>query len=53
MFETYWTTRRGVEAMDSSFRLLDLTVHGRQESCKDSPSGLATTVQQHAKCSYR
>ena len=31
VFETYWTTRRGVEAMDNSYRLLDLTVYGRQE----------------------
>lgn len=23
VFETYWTTRRGVEAMDNSYRLLD------------------------------
>ena len=29
--ETYWTTLRGVEAMDNSYRLLDLTVYGRQE----------------------
>jgi Bacterial protein of unknown function (DUF899) len=39
VFETYWTTRRGVEAMDSSYRLLDLTVHGRQEPTEDSPIG--------------
>jgi predicted dithiol-disulfide oxidoreductase (DUF899 family) len=39
VFETYWTTRRGVEAMDNSYRLLDLTVHGRQERWEDSPSG--------------
>ena len=32
VFETYWTTRRGVEAMDNSYRLLDLTVYGRQET---------------------
>jgi predicted dithiol-disulfide oxidoreductase (DUF899 family) len=25
VFETYWTTRRGVEAMDNIYRLLDLT----------------------------
>jgi predicted dithiol-disulfide oxidoreductase (DUF899 family) len=30
VFETYWTTDRGVEAMDNSYRLLDLTVYGRQ-----------------------
>jgi predicted dithiol-disulfide oxidoreductase (DUF899 family) len=37
IFETYWTTLRGVEAMDNSYRLLDLTVYGRQESWEDSP----------------
>lgn len=39
VFETYWTTRRGVEAMDNSYRLLDLTVYGRQEDFEDSPAG--------------
>ncbi len=39
VFETYWTTRRGVEVMDNSYRLLDLTVYGRQEKWEDSPSG--------------
>ena len=39
VFETYWTTRRGVEAMDNSYRLLDLTVYGRQEKWEDSPPG--------------
>ena len=39
VFETYWTTARGVEAMDNSYRLLDLTVYGRQESWEDSPAG--------------
>jgi predicted dithiol-disulfide oxidoreductase (DUF899 family) len=39
VFETYWTTRRGVEAMDNSYRLLDLTVYGRQEAWEDSPPG--------------
>jgi predicted dithiol-disulfide oxidoreductase (DUF899 family) len=39
VFETYWTTRRGVEAMDNSYRLLDLTVYGRQERWEDSPDG--------------
>jgi predicted dithiol-disulfide oxidoreductase (DUF899 family) len=38
VFETYWTTRRGVEAMDNSYRLLDLTVYGRQETWEDSPT---------------
>jgi predicted dithiol-disulfide oxidoreductase (DUF899 family) len=39
VFETYWTTRRGVEVMDNSYRLLDLTVYGRQEKWEDSPPG--------------
>jgi predicted dithiol-disulfide oxidoreductase (DUF899 family) len=39
VFETYWTTRRGVEAMDYSYALMDLTVHGRQEPWEDSPAG--------------
>jgi predicted dithiol-disulfide oxidoreductase (DUF899 family) len=39
VFETYWTTRRGVEAMDNCYRLLDLTVYGRQELWEDSPGG--------------
>ena len=39
VFETYWTTSRGVEVMDNSYRLLDLTVYGRQEKWEDSPAG--------------
>ncbi|HZU45238.1 MAG TPA: DUF899 family protein, partial [Terriglobales bacterium] len=39
VFETYWTTIRGVEAMDNNYRLLDLTVYGRQETWEDSPPG--------------
>jgi len=39
VFETYWTTSRGVEVMDNSFQLLDLTVYGRQEMWEDSPVG--------------
>jgi predicted dithiol-disulfide oxidoreductase (DUF899 family) len=38
VFETYWTTRRGVEAMDYSLSLMDLTVYGRQEPWERSPS---------------
>jgi predicted dithiol-disulfide oxidoreductase (DUF899 family) len=37
VFETYWTTLRGVEAMDYSYALMDLTVYGRQELWEDSP----------------
>ena len=39
VFETYWTTHRGVEAMDYSYALMDLTVYGRQEPWEDSPAG--------------
>jgi predicted dithiol-disulfide oxidoreductase (DUF899 family) len=39
VFETYWTNYRGVEAMDYSFALMDLTVYGRQEEWEDSPEG--------------
>jgi predicted dithiol-disulfide oxidoreductase (DUF899 family) len=39
VFETYWTTRRGVEEMDYSLALMDLTVYGRQEPWEDSPPG--------------
>jgi predicted dithiol-disulfide oxidoreductase (DUF899 family) len=39
VFETYWTTLRGVEAMDYNYALMDLTVYGRQESWEDSPAG--------------
>jgi predicted dithiol-disulfide oxidoreductase (DUF899 family) len=38
VFETYWTTSRGVEVMGNSYALLDLTVFGRQESWEDSPA---------------
>ena len=38
VFETYWTTRRGAEAMDYSYALMDLTVYGRQETSEDSPT---------------
>jgi predicted dithiol-disulfide oxidoreductase (DUF899 family) len=39
VYETWWTTIRGVEAMDNSYRLMDLTVYGRQETWEDSPAG--------------
>ena len=32
-------TRRGVEAMDNTYRLLDFAVYGRQEKWEDSPTG--------------
>ena len=39
VFETYWTNGRGVEVMDYSYALMDLTRYGRQEPWEDSPSG--------------
>lgn len=39
VFETYWTTIRGVQVMDNSYPLMDLTVYGRQETWEDSPAG--------------
>ena len=39
VFETYYTGGRGVEIMSPTHGLLDLTVHGRQETWEDSPDG--------------
>jgi predicted dithiol-disulfide oxidoreductase (DUF899 family) len=47
VFETYWTNGRGVEAMDNSYALMDLTVYGRQEPWEDSPLGWPREWQDH------
>jgi predicted dithiol-disulfide oxidoreductase (DUF899 family) len=39
VYETYWTTGRGNEAMANSYGLLDLTVYVRQELWEVSPEG--------------
>ncbi len=40
VFETYWTTGRGVEPMAPGYAgLLDVTPYGRQETWEDSPAG--------------
>jgi predicted dithiol-disulfide oxidoreductase (DUF899 family) len=39
VFETYWTSGRGVETMAPTFGLLDRTVYGRQETWEESPAG--------------
>lgn len=39
VFETYWTTDRGVEPTAPSYGILDMTVYGRQETWEDSPPG--------------
>jgi predicted dithiol-disulfide oxidoreductase (DUF899 family) len=55
VFETYWTTGRGVEAMDNSYDLLDMTVYGRQEIWEDSPSGWPRLLdgKQRVRCNGR
>jgi predicted dithiol-disulfide oxidoreductase (DUF899 family) len=50
VFETYWTTMRGVEVMGNNYALLDLTVFGRQETWEDSPAGWPRRDDEH---SYR
>lgn len=47
VFETYWTTRRGVETMGNSYGLLDLTVYGRQEASEASPAGWPRWTGEH------
>jgi predicted dithiol-disulfide oxidoreductase (DUF899 family) len=39
VYETYFTERRGVEALGSVWTLLDVTLLGRQEDWEDSPEG--------------
>src|SRR5262245_10298702 len=39
VYETYWLTGRGVEALGTTYHALDLTVYGRQEWWEDSPDG--------------
>jgi predicted dithiol-disulfide oxidoreductase (DUF899 family) len=53
VFETYWTTGRGVEAMDNNYALMDLTVYGRQEPWEDSPSGWPKTFDGHVRADGR
>jgi predicted dithiol-disulfide oxidoreductase (DUF899 family) len=49
VFETYWTTGRGVEAMDQTYGLLDLTAYGRQEPWEDSPAGWPQRIPDPAR----
>jgi predicted dithiol-disulfide oxidoreductase (DUF899 family) len=44
VFRTYFTTRRGVEALGSAWTFLDLTPFGRQETWEDSPKGWPQTL---------
>jgi predicted dithiol-disulfide oxidoreductase (DUF899 family) len=43
VFRTYFTHRRGVEALGSVWTFLDLTPLGRQEEWEDSPEGYPQT----------
>jgi predicted dithiol-disulfide oxidoreductase (DUF899 family) len=43
VFRTYFTNRRGVEALGSVWTFLDLTPLGRQEDWEDSPEGYPQT----------
>jgi predicted dithiol-disulfide oxidoreductase (DUF899 family) len=53
VFETYWTNGRGVEAMDNSNALLDLSVYGRQEAWEDSPDGWPQSWGTEGRHPYR
>jgi predicted dithiol-disulfide oxidoreductase (DUF899 family) len=50
IFETYWTTSRGVEVMDNNYHLLDLTVYGRQEMWENSPAGWPQRLKASKTC---
>jgi predicted dithiol-disulfide oxidoreductase (DUF899 family) len=53
VFETYWTTGRGVEPMSTTYGLLDLTVYGRQEVWEDSPAGWPKPWQRDGENPFR
>jgi predicted dithiol-disulfide oxidoreductase (DUF899 family) len=44
VFETWWTTMRGVELMGNNYAMLDVTAYGRQEMWEDSPPGWPQTL---------
>ncbi len=39
VYHTYSTYARGLDALATPYRFLDLTVYGRQEAWEDSPDG--------------
>src|SRR5918992_2880229 len=43
LYRTYFTNRRGIEALGSVWTFLDLTPLGRQETWEDSPEGYPQT----------
>jgi predicted dithiol-disulfide oxidoreductase (DUF899 family) len=44
VYRTYFTNRRGIEALGSVWTFLDLTPLGRQETWEDSPEGTPQTA---------
>ncbi len=44
IYRSYFTSRRGVEALGSNWTFLDLTPLGRQEDWEDSPAGYPQTA---------
>ncbi|WP_272920983.1 DUF899 family protein [Streptomyces sp. SID2888] len=44
-----WATGRGVEPMAPSYGILDMTVHGRQETWEDSPPGWPQPYESSAR----
>ena len=53
VFETYWTSWRGVEAVDINNRLMDLTPYGRQEPWEDSPEGWPQSPEAYGRSGGR
>jgi predicted dithiol-disulfide oxidoreductase (DUF899 family) len=53
VFETWWATGRGTEAMSPSYQLLDRTVYGRQETWEDSPAGWPQLFDASAGAQFR
>jgi predicted dithiol-disulfide oxidoreductase (DUF899 family) len=47
VFETYWTTGRGIEPMAPTYGLLDMTRYGRHEEWEDSPAGWPRIADSH------
>jgi len=43
IYQTYFTTGRGLEALGTVWSLLDVTPYGRQEAWEDSPAGWPQT----------
>ncbi|WP_232667105.1 DUF899 family protein [Pseudonocardia sp. TRM90224] len=53
VFETYWTTNRGVEVQDINYSMMDLTVYGRREPWEDSPEGWPKNMVEHTRVNGR